>query len=221
MIMPGWSLVLALYSLQNAMMFTPCCPNAGPTGGAGLAWPAGICSLIIPVIFFAMSFLSLKHQKRLSAAPKRCDVLTFQRLTVLTFFHLPVFQFDGCIAPEYVDRHFKLASLRLDFLDHTTEVEEGTVVDLHRFPEFEAHLRLLVILGCRDLALNRLDFFGRGRHWRIAAYEADHSRGFLDEIPRFLDDALILIEQHHINKNIARPEFAGGNRLLLVPHFHY
>src|ERR1035437_6757628 len=103
MIVPACFCVAALNCLQNSMMFTPCCPNAGPTGGAGLACPAGICSLIIPVIFFAMSFLSLKHQKRLSTAPKRCDVLTFQRLTVLTFFHLPVFQFDGCIAPEYVD----------------------------------------------------------------------------------------------------------------------
>src|SRR5215510_7044199 len=51
---PGWSLVLALNSLQKAMMLTPCWPSAGPTGGAGFAAPAGICSLICPVIFFAM-----------------------------------------------------------------------------------------------------------------------------------------------------------------------
>src|SRR6204780_3030945 len=38
--------VCALNALQNSMMFTPCWPNAGPTGGLGLAWPAGICSLI-------------------------------------------------------------------------------------------------------------------------------------------------------------------------------
>jgi hypothetical protein len=36
-------LVRALYSLQNCMMFTPCWPSAGPTGGAGLALPAWIC----------------------------------------------------------------------------------------------------------------------------------------------------------------------------------
>jgi len=29
--------VLALKALQNSMMFTPCCPRAGPTGGLGLA----------------------------------------------------------------------------------------------------------------------------------------------------------------------------------------
>src|SRR4029077_3259488 len=51
--MPGsmfW--VTALNSLQNAMMFKPCWPSAGPTGGDGFALPAGICSLICPVTFF-------------------------------------------------------------------------------------------------------------------------------------------------------------------------
>src|SRR5688500_16363309 len=28
------------------MMFTPCWPSAGPIGGAGVAWPALICSLM-------------------------------------------------------------------------------------------------------------------------------------------------------------------------------
>src|SRR6266702_5881055 len=36
------------------MMFRPRWPSAGPTGGDGLALPAGICSLIKPMIFFAM-----------------------------------------------------------------------------------------------------------------------------------------------------------------------
>jgi hypothetical protein len=40
-IIPFWSLVLALNSLQNAMMLTPWAPSAGPTGGAGFAAPAG------------------------------------------------------------------------------------------------------------------------------------------------------------------------------------
>ena len=40
-IIPFWSLVRALNSLQNAMMLTPCAPRAGPTGGAGFAAPAG------------------------------------------------------------------------------------------------------------------------------------------------------------------------------------
>src|SRR6478609_9383376 len=34
------------------MMLTPCAPSAGPTGGAGLAAPAWIWSLISPETFF-------------------------------------------------------------------------------------------------------------------------------------------------------------------------
>src|SRR3954468_22893858 len=41
MIVPPWSWVCALNALQNSMMFTPCWPSAGPTGGAGFAAPAG------------------------------------------------------------------------------------------------------------------------------------------------------------------------------------
>jgi hypothetical protein len=45
--------VWALNALQNSMMFTPCWPSAGPTGGAGFACPPGICSLITVRTFFA------------------------------------------------------------------------------------------------------------------------------------------------------------------------
>src|SRR5210317_984178 len=40
--------VLALKALQNSIILTPCCPSAGPTGGEGLAPPAGICNFIYP-----------------------------------------------------------------------------------------------------------------------------------------------------------------------------
>src|SRR5574341_839023 len=51
--------VLALNALQNSMMFTPCWPRAGPTGGAGFAFPAGTCSLIFAVISFAIAKLPI------------------------------------------------------------------------------------------------------------------------------------------------------------------
>jgi hypothetical protein len=44
MINPAWLCVLELNALQNSMMFAPCCPSAGPIGGAGVALPAGTCS---------------------------------------------------------------------------------------------------------------------------------------------------------------------------------
>ena len=52
-IAPYIDAVLSLYSLTNPIMLTPCCPNAGPTGGAGVAFPASICNLINPITFFA------------------------------------------------------------------------------------------------------------------------------------------------------------------------
>ena len=45
-IFPCISWVFALKALQNSIIFTPCCPNAGPTGGAGFAAPPLICNLI-------------------------------------------------------------------------------------------------------------------------------------------------------------------------------
>src|SRR5207249_1837390 len=54
MIMPAsMVLVRSLNCLQKSMMFTPCWPSAGPTGGAGFAAAAGIWSLICVFIFFA------------------------------------------------------------------------------------------------------------------------------------------------------------------------
>src|SRR5579863_6273788 len=75
MIRPSWSLpdVLALKALQKSMMLTPCGPNAVPTGGAGVALPAGICNFTFAVIFFAILF-SLRAETRRAA---RCALNLF------------------------------------------------------------------------------------------------------------------------------------------------
>ncbi len=41
-------------AFQNYMMYTHSSPSAGPTGGAGLAWPPGIWSLMSVRTFFAI-----------------------------------------------------------------------------------------------------------------------------------------------------------------------
>src|SRR5215212_8643028 len=46
--------VWALKALTNSMMFTPCWPRAGPTGGAGLAWPPVAWSLMVVRTFLAI-----------------------------------------------------------------------------------------------------------------------------------------------------------------------
>src|SRR5208283_5843869 len=57
MIRPSISfwLVRALNCLQNSIMLICACPSAGPTGGAGVALPASICSFTLPVTFFAIA----------------------------------------------------------------------------------------------------------------------------------------------------------------------
>src|SRR3954468_9264486 len=46
--------VWALNALTNSMMLMPCWPRAGPTGGAGEAWPPGACSLMVVRTFLAI-----------------------------------------------------------------------------------------------------------------------------------------------------------------------
>src|SRR6476660_649943 len=59
MTLPRWASVAALYALTNSMMLTPCWPRAGPTGGAGVAAPAWICSLMKPETFFFLGGIAV------------------------------------------------------------------------------------------------------------------------------------------------------------------
>jgi hypothetical protein len=52
--LPGLSWVRALNCLQKSMMLTPFAPNAGPTGGDGLAAPPLICNFIKAPTSFAI-----------------------------------------------------------------------------------------------------------------------------------------------------------------------
>ena len=61
--------VEALNALQNSMMFTPCWPSAGPTGGLGFACPAGICSFTYACTFFAISLGLLAGQRCAGSYP--------------------------------------------------------------------------------------------------------------------------------------------------------
>src|SRR5689334_24606114 len=54
MMLPRWDSVAALYCLTKSMMLTPCGPSAVPTGGAGVAAPAGSCTLTTAASFFLL-----------------------------------------------------------------------------------------------------------------------------------------------------------------------
>src|SRR5262245_31734012 len=53
------------------MMLAPCWPSAGPTGGAGVACPAGHCSLTWAMIGLAMLLLT---SRRFSLGPSAARV---------------------------------------------------------------------------------------------------------------------------------------------------
>src|SRR5438045_6336113 len=110
MIIPSCGAVLALKSLQNAMMLTPCWPSAGPTGGAGFALPAGSCNLISPMTFFISSSAQ-------AANPSR------------RLLDLGEVELDRRSAAENRNQHAHLLLLRLHLFDRSGEVRERAVVD--------------------------------------------------------------------------------------------
>src|SRR5205807_4054412 len=87
--------VCALNALQNSMMFSPRWPSAGPIGGLGLALPAGTCSLMNPITFFAMLVLLVGANERSSVLPGYIEKLCL--------LDLPEFQLDRRRPAE--DRH--------------------------------------------------------------------------------------------------------------------
>src|ERR671911_2524161 len=70
---PLWLWVRALNCFTNSMMFTPCGPRAVPTGGAGVAAPAGHWSFTCAWIFLAMHLLVTwaREQGQLPRMPAR------------------------------------------------------------------------------------------------------------------------------------------------------
>src|SRR5258708_12947806 len=103
--MPSGSLaVLALNCFTKSMMLTPCGPSAVPTGGAGVALPAGSCNFTVACTFFAM-------RNPLSAA---CSLL----LLLSDLFYLRKIQFDRGRAPQNRYQNLPPAALRIHAFAH-------------------------------------------------------------------------------------------------------
>src|SRR5438445_9309433 len=108
MISPSSSLaeVLALNCLQNSMMLTCACPNAGPTGGAGVALPAAICSFTCPVTFLAMSaYLAFCPAETSNSKLCSCDLLDLAEL-----------QLHRSCAPEDRDHYLQRLAVFINFI---------------------------------------------------------------------------------------------------------
>src|SRR6058998_1046089 len=104
------------------MMLTPCWPSAGPTGGAGLAWPPGICSLMS-----VRTFLAIIHLR-----PSQAEA--WHGISV-KFLYLIEGQLHGNLAFEDVDEHLELLLVRVDVDDLAVEVRERARCDLDGLAE--------------------------------------------------------------------------------------
>src|ERR1700730_16959272 len=162
MIMPSGSLaVLALNCLTKSMMFTPCGPRAVPTGGAGVAFPAGICSLTCPVTFFAILCLCL--------------------------FYLQEIELDGRGAAKNGDQHAERVAFGIDFIDLAREVGERSIDDPDILVLLEVHLGPRTIRRGLLAVKDCVHFIGgQGHGMSSAANEAGDARRGLDGVPHFV-----------------------------------
>src|ERR1700740_3724567 len=108
--------VLALNCLQKSMMFTPWGPSAVPTGGAGVALPAGSCSLIVVCTFFGGMFpLPQKFSGGITIRLRSGQEAALTKSAEL--FHAGKIEFDRRGAPKNRDRNLEPAVVVVDLLD--------------------------------------------------------------------------------------------------------
>src|SRR6266545_788523 len=159
-IRPSCEPVWALKPLQNSMMLTPCWPSAGPTGGEGLALPAGICSFTTACTFF-----------------------------ISEPFDLVVLELDRGQPPEDGHHDLELPALGIEIVDGALEVDERPLDHPHLVPLLEGGLELGLLGALLHLAQDALDFFGRQRHrLRARAHEARDLRRGSHQMPRVVGE---------------------------------
>src|SRR4051812_14951669 len=183
------------------MMLMPCWPRAGPTGGAGDAWPPVACSLIWVRTFFAMSSFGWYGLGRWwgRGAGSESDLLDLVEADL-----------DRGLAAEDRDEDLQLRGVLVDLGDLAREVRQRPRDDLDRLADRELRLRR-DLLG--DLAVQQpVDLWLRQRHRLVrGADEAGHAGRPLDELPR-------VVVELHVHEDVAghRPLLDG--RLLVVLH---
>src|SRR5262245_10394158 len=148
MISPAMSLfcVLALNCLQNSMMLIPAWPSAGPTGGAGVALPASICSFTYPVTFLgaiAQFLQGLSPQNQISL---RDDLL-----------YLAELELHRRRAAEDRDHHRDFALVFVHIVDHTLEGGERALGDADLLVLLELHAQLRLVLAGVDAIDDLID----------------------------------------------------------------
>src|SRR5712664_876613 len=210
--------VAALNSLQKPMMFTPCWPSAGPTGGEGFAFPAGSCSLTIPVTFFIASSPMLRPFGLRPAgggpASLHCVVRTACRLRS-RLLHLHEVQLDGRGAAEDRDQHPHAPLVGVHFLHRAVEVRERSVHHAHVVAFLELHFRLRLQRSLGELGREPRDLVlaDRGRLGGVADESGDLRR-VLHQVPG-------AVVQLHLDEDIAGEELALRGALLPLHHLDH
>src|SRR5579883_46462 len=167
------------------MILTPWGPSAVPIGGAGFAFPAGICSLITALTRFAIvPFYS-------SSAD-----------TFLNFFDLEEIQDDRCFSTEERDKDRDLVLIQVNLADRADKLGERPIDHTHTLPFRETDLRFGLLRFLRYLLQNRanLILLERDRAGSRADKACD-TRCVTYNIPG-------LIAHDHFHQHIARKDLA-------------
>src|SRR3954471_2623349 len=157
--------VFALKALQNSMMLTPCWPSAGPMGGAGVAWPALICSLMTAETFFLGG---MSGPNDWMAGGSSHPLGDGQDGEGSDLGDLVERQLDGRLATEDGHEHLELLRVGVDLGDRRREGLERTLHDGDGLADLEVHD---LDLGLRG-ALAALDRRQGRREHREALVEA-------------------------------------------------
>src|SRR5918994_5067090 len=211
------------------MMATPWGPSAVPTGGAGVAWPAGIWILTTARTFFLAMESSRtfgRRGRRARGAPDAIDksaakpafrasrarAVPGRRRSELG--DLAELELDRGLAPEDVDQHLELELVFVDLDDLAGEVGERAFLDPHGL----AHLVLEagpgslsdLLLGAALWHEERLDVApGQRRRLGALADEPGHARRVADDEPR-------LVVELRTHEQVAREHLALGHDPLAV-----
>src|SRR5205807_3251564 len=135
MMLPRWLSVAALYCLTKSMMFTPCGPSAVPTGGAGVAWAAGSCTLTRAASFFLLGGMAVASLVSVSRSS-----------------HLVERQLDRSLTAEDRHQHLELLGVGVDLVHGGGKRGERAVHYRNALADLEFHLgrsRGLSLLGAR------------------------------------------------------------------------
>src|SRR5215218_1279982 len=100
------------------MIATPCWPRAGPIGGAGVAFPAGICNLTYPLTRFATV------PNLLARCPRQLEMCELAKCFCV--FMIPArpveIELDRRLASKERDEHADFAFFLANFVDLSAKV---------------------------------------------------------------------------------------------------